>query len=190
MSRAKYQKKSDSRNKKFTIAVAVILAVLILAGCGKKTTTNTTTTATDDYFPGVDRSTTVNPSGQTLTSDQQNDQLVANRETIQTNLKIGSTTQIKINKVSLSGIVRILSTTGVGLENFTYNGQCPAFAIYLTRSNNTTLAVVPFNLTNRAYNSENLKINFPQGTSINNVDSVAIICNNTKEPLLVERLGQ
>ena len=181
-------------NNKFQISKAVrILIVLsitiLLAGCGKKTPTQTSTATPDDYFPDVDRSTIVSPSNRTLTSEQQNEQLVTNRETIKTNLKIGGTTQIKINRFGLTGLVRIVSATSVNLESFSYNGKCPAFGIYLTRSNNTTSVLVPFNMTNRAYINEGLKVNFPSNVTINDVDSVAVICEDTKEPMTVERLS-
>jgi len=167
----------------------VVVAAIALTGCGAKTPTQTGTATPDDYFPGVDRSTVVSPSNRTLTSEQQNDQLVTNRETIKTNLKIGGTTQIKINRFGLTGLVRIISATSVSLESFSYDGKCPAFGIYLTRSNNTTSVLVPFNMANRVYSNETLKVNFPSSVTINDVDSVAVICENTKEPMVVERLS-
>jgi predicted small lipoprotein YifL len=178
-----------TRRKQQTARILlVVLMALALAGCGEKTA-DTTVTEQDDYFPDVNRSTPVTPSSATQTSQQQNERLIANRETIKTNLKIGGTTQVKINRYQLSGLIRIISTGALNLENFSYNGQCPAFGMYLTRSNNTTLIVVPFGLANRAYQNETIKINFPSSITINDVDSIAIMCDDTKEPMTVERLG-
>ena len=181
--------KREINFRRVTRVLLVMLAAIVLAGCGKKTPTQTSTAQPDDYFPDVDRSTIVSPSNRTLTSEQQNEQLITNRETIKTNLKIGGTTQIKINRFELTGLVRIVSATSVNLESFSYNGKCPAFGIYLTRSNNTASVIVPFNMKNRAYNNENLKVNFPTGVTINDVDSVSVICEDTIEPMVTERLS-
>lgn len=174
-----------------TVVVAAAIAVaVLLSGCGSTTSTgNSSSNTQDDYFTGIDRTTTVTPSSRTQTSEQQDKNLVANRETIKTNLKIGGTTQIKINRYKLTGLLRVISTTAVNLESFSYNGQCPNFSIYLTVSNDQLRVVVPFNMANRTYDNETIKIDFPGSATINDVDSVAIMCQTSDEPILLERLN-
>ena len=173
------------------LGMGMVGVALVLAGCGSQTTSDTASTADtqDSYFPGIDRSATVAPSSRTQTSEQQDEQLVANRETIKTNLKIGGTTQVKINRYGLTGLLRVLSATAVNLESFSYNGQCTNFNVYLTVANDQLRVIVPFEMPNRVYDNETVKVNFPNSTTINDVDSIAIMCQTTDEPILVERLN-
>jgi len=182
------------RQPSFAILIIGLILILPLTGCSKKSTGVTTTQTTasqpaEDFFPGIDRSQPVEPAmttGATFNPDTS----APSQETVKTNLKIGGTTQIRASRYNLSGLVRIVSTTSVSLENFSYDGQCDGFTLYLTRSNNPLLEVVPFNLANRLYSNDTKSINFPSGITIDNVDSVAMMCNNYDEPLFVDPLEQ
>jgi len=180
------------KNISLIVLFIFISISFLLTGCSKKTTSTTTkstTTSSEDYFPGIDRTTVVEPS---LSSSAYNATTTSrpSSETIKTNLKIGSISQIKASRYDLSGLIKIISTTGVSLDNFTYNGQCSGFNLYLTRSNNPTQVVVPFDLKNSAYSNYSTTINFPSGVTINDIDSVAMTCSNYEEPIFTNQLEQ
>lgn len=177
------------KNNIILMVCVVIIASVLLVGCSKKTTQTTSTSAIngEDYFPGIDRTTLVEPI-KTSSSGTSGTASSANQETISTNLKIGSTTRISSSRYGLSGIIHIISTTAATLENFTYNGECTGFNLYLTRSNKPTQIIVPLNLSNRSYNDESLTVNFPSNITINDIDSVAMTCSNAEDPIFVDQL--
>lgn len=178
---------------KFTQSTTILIilglvTILPLTGCSKKkTATPPSNKVSEDYFPGIDRSALVEPI-QTSSSGTSATTLPADQETISTNLKIGSTTKISSSRYELSGIIHIISTTSVALENFTYNGKCTGFNLYLTRSNKPAQIIVPFNVSNGSYNDKSLTIDFPSNVTINDIDSVAMTCSNSEDPIFVNRL--
>lgn len=177
--------------------VLALSAVLILSaglwGCGNKAsntgTTGTSATSEGELFPGVDRTTLVTPSGYADTEAAVGaTSATPGSGAGTTNLQIGTTTRIKATKYNLEGIVKIKTVNSVSLESFAYDGTCPGFKLYLTRSNLPALEVVPFNLSNRVYSGETFTINFPSGVTIDNIDAAAMTCSNKTEPIFVTPL--
>lgn len=169
-------------------STVLIIVPLVLSGCSKNTSTTTSSSnSQEDYFPGVDRSQIVEPSalsssgsgGTTNSPDQ---------STVNTNLKVGSTTRISSNRYGLEGVIRLVTTTSATLENFTYNGTCPGISLYLTRSNNQEQVVVPLSISNTTYDNASFTYSFPSGVTINDIDSVAMTCSDKEDPIFVNRL--
>lgn len=175
------------RNLLAALALLVVVP-LVLSGCSRKSAATTSSSnGQEDYFPGVDRSQIVEPSA--LSSDNSNDTTSSpDQDTVNTNLKIGGTTRISATRYGLRGIVRLITTTSVSLESFTYNGTCPGISLYLTRSNNTAQEVVPMAIDNTTYTSASFTFNFPSGITINDIDSVAMTCSDREDPIFVNRL--
>ena len=178
-------------------SVILFGTILVLSGglwgCSNKTATtgesSTTAISENQLFPEIDRTTLITPSGYADTEAAVAGNLASSgKGATATNLQIGNTTRIKAARYKLEGIVRIKSANSVSLENFIYDGTCPGFKLYLTRSNVPTLEVVPFNLGNRAYNNETMTINFPSGVSIDNVDAAAMTCTGKEDPIFVTEL--
>lgn len=173
---------------KIIIFLSIPMVCLVLAGCSKNSTSSTsgTTEEGEDYFPGISREELVEPkvtssAGSSSTSSP-------SKSTVTTNLKVGSTTQIKAARYSLEGVIKVLSTSSVSLDNFTYDGSCTGFNLYLTRSNSSNTVLVPFDIANTSYSDESFTINFPSGVSIDNIDSVAMTCSDKEDPIFVEQL--
>lgn len=137
----------------------------------------------ETYFPNVDRSTLIDPRS---VSDERS--IGKTQVPVDTGVRIGSTTRIRANRYELEGVLRVITKTSVSLENFSYNGTCPGISIYLTRSNNDELKVVPLEIQNRSYSNESLTFNFPSGVTIDNINSVAMSCSDKEDLIFTETL--
>ncbi len=184
------KKNIKKRNIYRALPLLALVGLVSLTGCARKTPTPVADEGGEGghqyetYFPNVDRGTLIDPRS---VADERN---IGKKPTSpDTGIKVGSTTRIKANRYELEGVLRVITKTSVNLENFSYNGTCPGINLYLTRSNNDKLKVVPLDIQNRRYDNENLTFYFPSGVTTSDINSIAMICANKEDPIFVETIN-